>query len=286
MESVIGTVVDSLMLSAIYILISLGFALVLSIIGILNFAHGALYMVGGYTCYWFSTQCGLNPWLSMLLSAAILSLVGLFLERFSFRPLGSDPNRTIIMALAVALILETTMNILAGGVTRTTPPFVTGVLRSGDISLPFERLVAMIVGGVLLLFLTLFISKTKPGQQMLAVSQDPEGALLQGIRIHRISALAVAMSCALAAVAGSFMGAIFDLKPFMGTPMLVKGIQVVVLSGVGTIGGILAGGLIIGVIDAVLPLFVGGAVTQAVGLGIIIVLLLLKPEGLFGREGA
>ncbi|MGB6065488.1 MAG: branched-chain amino acid ABC transporter permease [Desulfomonilaceae bacterium] len=286
MEGVIGTIVDALMLSSIYILVSVGFALVLSIIGILNFAHGALYMIGGYVCYWLSVQCGLNQWLSLLLSALALGLAGLFLERFCFRPLAGDPNRTIIMAIALILVLETTINVLAGGVTRTISPFVPGILKAGAISVSLERVATMIMGGGLLLGLTLFIEKTKTGQQMLAVSQDPEGAILQGIRIHRVSALAVAMSCALAAVAGSFMGAIFDLKPFMGGPMLVKAIQVVVLSGVGSIGGVLAGGLIIGTIDTVLPLFAGGAVTQAVGLGIIIVLLLLKPQGLFGREVA
>ncbi len=286
MEGLIGTIVDALMLSSIYILVSVGFALVLSIIGILNFAHGALYMIGGYVCYWLSVQCGLNQWLSLLLSALVLGLAGLFLERFCFRPFAGDPNRTIIMAIALILVLETTINVLAGGVTRTISPFVPGLLKAGAISVSLERVATMIMGGGLLLGLTLFIEKTKTGQQMLAVSQDPEGAILQGIRIHRVAALAVAMSCALAALAGSFMGAIFDLKPFMGGPMLVKAIQVVVLSGVGSIGGVLAGGLIIGTIDTVLPLFAGGAVTQAVGLGIIIVLLLLKPQGLFGREVA
>jgi branched-chain amino acid transport system permease protein len=218
------------------------------------------------------------------LTAIILGIVGLFLEKFCFRPFVGDVNRTIIMAIALILILETTMNVLAGGITRTISPFVSGILKAGAISVSVERVTALVTGGVLLLVLTLFIGRTKAGQQMLAVSQDAEGATLQGIRIYRVSALAVAMSCALAAVAGSFMGAIFDLKPFMGGPMLVKAIQVVVLSGVGSIGGILAGGLIIGTIDAVLPLFAGGAVTQAVGLGIIIVILLIKPEGLFGRE--
>jgi branched-chain amino acid transport system permease protein len=284
MEAGIGAIVDALMLSSIYILVSLGFALVLSIIGILNFAHGALYMIGGYVCYYLSTQVGLNQWFSLLLTAIILGIVGLFLERFCFRPFVGDANRTIIMAIALILILETTMNVLAGGVTRTISPFVPGILKAGTISVSVERVTALVTGGVLLFVLTLFIGRTKAGQQMLAVSQDAEGATLQGIRIYRVSALAVAMSCALAAVAGSFMGAIFDLKPFMGGPMLVKAIQVVVLSGVGSIGGILAGGLIIGTIDAVLPLFAGGAVTQAVGLGIIIVILLIKPEGLFGRE--
>jgi branched-chain amino acid transport system permease protein len=286
MEGVVGAAVDALMLSAIYILVSLGFALVLSIIGILNFAHGALYMLGGYICYWLSTQAGVNQWVSVLLTAIILGLVGLFLEKFCFRPFSGDGNRTIIMAIAIILVLETTINILSGGIIRTLQPFVPGVLKAGAISVSAQRVATFIIDGVLLLVLTLFIGKTKTGQQMLAVSQDSEGAVLQGIRIYRVSALALAMSCALAGVAGSFMGAVFDLKPFMDGPMVVKAIEVVVLSGVGSIGGILVGGLIIGSVDAILPLFASGAVSQVVGLVIIIVLLLLRPQGLFGREVA
>lgn len=286
MEEVIGVVIDSLMLSSIYILVSLGFALVLSIINVLNFAHGALYMIGGYVCYCLAVQLGLNQWLSLVLAVIILGLVGLFLERFSFRPFVDDANRTVVMAVAIILILETTANVFFGSENRVIPSFAPGVLRIGAIHIAFERLVTFITCGVLLISLSLFVVKTKKGQQMLAVSQEREGAMLQGIRIHRISALAISASCALAAIAGSFMGAIFDLKPFMGGTMLIKAIEVVVLSGIGSIGGILVGGLIIGTIDTVLPIFAGGAVTQAVGVGIIIVLLLLKPQGLFGREVA
>jgi len=167
---------------------------------------------------------------------------------------------------------------------RSLPAFVPGIIKAGAISLSAERVVTFFIGGLLLLGLTWFIRKTKAGQQMLAVAQEPEGAALQGINIFRISAVACAMGCALAAVAGSLMGAIFELSPFMGDYMLVKAIQLVILSGIGSIGGVLAGGLIVGFIDAVLPLFASGALTQAVGLGIIIVLLVLRPQGLFGRE--
>lgn len=285
MEEIIGIIIDSLMLSSVYILVSLGFALVLSIINILNFAHGSLYMIGGYVCYCLSVQLGLNQWLAFVLTMIILGLAGLLLERFCFRPLVGDVNRTIIITIALGLIIETTANILFGNVNRSIPSFIPGVFTAGAISISLERLATFITCGVLLIILSLFV-KTKTGQQMLAVSQDREGAMLQGIRIHRISALAIAVSCALAAIAGSFMGAIFDLKPLMGGAMLIKAIEVVVLCGIGSIGGILVGGLIIGTIDTVLPIFAGGAVTQAAGLGIIIVILLLKPEGLFGREVA
>jgi branched-chain amino acid transport system permease protein len=284
MEAVVETVVNVLMLSSMYILVALGFALVLSIMGVLNFAHGALYMIGGYVCYQFATQFGINQWLSLVLAAVVLALFGLLLEKFCFRPFFGDINRTIIMSIVIALVLETTVNITVGDKVSSLPDFASGMLKAGPVLVSWERVVTMIVGGILLLFVTLFISRTKVGQQMLAVAQDPEGAILQGIRIHRVSALAIAMGCAMAAVAGSLMGAISTLKPFMGNHMLVKSIQVVILSGIGSIGGILAGGFIIGALDAILPLFTSGAVTQAVGLAVIVVLLLFRPQGLFGRE--
>jgi branched-chain amino acid transport system permease protein len=241
-------------------------------------------MVGGYICYQFAVEFGLNQWLSLLLSTLIMGAFGVLLERVCFRPFYGDMYRTIVMTIAIVLVLETTVNVLVGVHIRSLPAFVPGIIKAGAISLSAERLVTFFIGGVLLLGLTLFIKKAKAGQQMLAVSQEPEGAVLQGIDIFRISAVACAMGCALAAVAGSLMGAIFELSPFMGDYMLVKAIQLVILSGIGSIGGVLAGGLIVGSIDAVLPLFASGAVTQAVGLGIIIVLLLIRPRGLFGRE--
>jgi len=284
METAINAVIGALVLSSMYILVALGFALLLSVVGVLNFAHGAIYMVGGYICYQFAVEFGWNQWLSLLLSVIIMGAFGLFLEKFCFRPFFGDMYRTIVMTIAIILVLETTVNILVGVHIRSLPAFVPGILRAGAISLSVERLLTFIIGGLLLLALTWFIRKARIGQQMLAVAQDVEGAALQGIEIHRISAIACAMGCSLAAVAGSLMGAVFELSPFMGDYMLVKAIQLVILGGIGSIGGVLAGGLIVGSLDAVLPLFASGALTQAIGLGIIVVLLLLRPQGLFGRE--
>ena len=284
METAINAVIGALVLSSMYILVALGFALLLSVVGVLNFAHGAIYMVGGYICYQFAVEFGWNQWLSLLLSVIIMGAFGLFLEKFCFRPFFGDMYGTIVMSIAIILVLETTVNILVGVHIRSLPAFVPGILRAGAISLSVERLLTFIIGGLLLLALTWFIRKARIGQQMLAVAQDVEGAALQGIEIHRISAIACAMGCSLAAVAGSLMGAVFELSPFMGDYMLVKAIQLVILGGIGSIGGVLAGGLIVGSLDAVLPLFASGALTQAIGLGIIVVLLLLRPQGLFGRE--
>lgn len=278
------TVVNVLMLSSIYILVALGFALLLTVLGILNFTHAAIYMVGGYICYQLAVVVGINQWASLLISMIAVGLLGLFLERVFFRPFLKDINRIVVVTLALIIILQATINVTVGSYIRRIPSFVPGVLRFSGVSVSGDRLATFIIGGVLLLAVILFIRKTKTGLQMLAISQDSDGAALQGIRTHRIFAVTTAIGCALAAVAGSLMGAILSLSPFMGDIMLVKAIEIVILAGIGSIGGVLIGGLILGAIDAILPLFISGSATDLTGLCIIIILLLIRPQGLFGRE--
>ncbi len=283
-EIIAQTIVNVLMLSSIYILVALGFALLLNVLGILNFTHAAIYMVGGYICYELAVVVGLNQWVSLFVSMIIVGLLGLLLEKFFFRPFLKDMNRIVVITLALIVILEATINVTVGSYIRRIPTFVPGVLRSGGISVSGDRLATFFVGSILLLGTILFIRKTKTGLQMLAISQDLEGASLRGIRIQRIFAVTTAIGCALAAVAGSLMGAVLSLSPYMGDYMLVKAIEIVILAGIGSIGGVLAGGLILGAVDATLPLLISGSATDLIGLCIIIIILLFRPQGLFGHE--
>jgi branched-chain amino acid transport system permease protein len=279
------SIVNSLILSSMYIVVALGFALLLSIMGILNFAHGAIYMVGGYLCYQFTIEMGINQWLALLMTALIMGLFGLFLEKFFFRPFqGGDETRTIFVTLALIVILEGLTNVAMGGYKKSIPALVPDILQYGYISVSWQKVITFGIGVIALISLLLFIRKTKTGKQMLAISQDMVGAALQGIKIHRVSAFAVSISCALAAVAGSLLGSILSLSPYMGDTMLVKAIEIVVLGGIGSIGGVLVAGFILGSIDAALPVFISGHATDAIALGLIIIILLFRPRGLFGHE--
>jgi branched-chain amino acid transport system permease protein len=284
MNTVITCTVNGLVLSAIYILVALGFGLQLSIMGIFNFAHGAVYMIGAYVTYGLAVELGLNQWVSLVLSVILVGASGLFLERFCFRPFQTIPTRMIVMAIALIIILETTVEVTLGGVTRAIPAFIPGIFRVGIISIDGERLLTFAIGAVLLMALTFLIQKTKIGQQMLAVAQDAEGAALQGIDTHRISATATVIACGSAALAGSLMATIFSMNPFMGDNILLKAIQVVILSGIGSIGGILAGGLIMGMLNAFIPVFADASIGELITILIVILILLIRPKGLFGYE--
>jgi branched-chain amino acid transport system permease protein len=284
MEQVIATTTNVLILSSMYILVALGFAFLFNMLGILNFAHGAIYMVGGYIGWVFIMILGLNQWLALLLATLIIAAFGIFLEKYCFRPFVGDFNRTIMICVAITVVLQTTINIIAGSRTLALPAFAEGVFRSGPISVSYERIVTFAIGAGLLLLIVWFVNGTKWGQQMRAISQNMEGASLQGIDIHRISALACFIGCGLAAIAGCLIGAYLRLGPFMGDLMLIKVLILVILAGIGSISGIFVAGLILGALDSILPVVINTAASEAVAVAIVVVLLLIRPQGFFGRE--
>jgi branched-chain amino acid transport system permease protein len=284
MELAITTLVNWLAISSMYILVALGFAFLFSILGILNLAHGVIYMMGGYIAYQLAVLWGLNVWLAMLISVLGVGSFGLFLEKFCFRPFIGDMNRVVVICIAITVILQTSVNLAIGIYVQKVPAFAEGSLKLGMIMVSAERIVTFAIGGALLAVTMWFINKTKPGQQMLAIGQNRVGALLQGIPVNRVSAIACVIACSLAAVAGCLMAAYLNLNAFMGDYILLKALIIVILGGLGSIGGVFFSGLVLGAIDATVPVFISGAASEAISLGIIVVILLFRPQGFFGRE--
>jgi branched-chain amino acid transport system permease protein len=284
MELAVQTLTNVLILSAMYILAALGFAFLFNMLRILNFAHGAIYMIGGYIGYLFIVGMGFNQWIALLLTTLIVAAFGVFLEKFCFRPFVGDFNRTIMICIAIVVILQTAVNIMVGTKMMAIPTFIVGTLKAGPASVSYERIVTFAIGAVLLGVIIWFVNRTKWGQQMQAIAQDIEGASLQGINVHGISALAFALGCGIAAIAGCLMGAYLRLSPFMGDLMLIKVLILVMLAGIGSIGGILIAGLVLGSLNAVLPVLLSGAVSDAIIIATVVVLLLIRPQGFFGYE--
>jgi branched-chain amino acid transport system permease protein len=284
MELAVATVTNLLILASMYILVALGFAFLFNMLGILNFAHGVIYMLGGYIGLALISALGINQWAALIISAVIIGAFGIFLERFCFRPFIGNFNRIVMICVAVIVILQTSVNIIVGTQITSLPSFAEGVLRVGLASVSYERIVTFAIGALLLGAIMWFVNRTKWGQQMQAISQDMQGAFLQGINVHRISALASFIGCALAAIAGCLIGAYLSLGPFMGDFMLVKVLILAILSGVGSISGIFIAGLVLASLDSILPLLVSGAASDAIAVGIVVVLLLIRPQGFFGHE--
>jgi branched-chain amino acid transport system permease protein len=284
MELAFSALINALLISAMYIVVALGFAFLLNIMGFINFSHGVIYMIAGYICYQLAVVYTVNQWVSLMISVVVVGAFGIFLERYCFRYAVGNLDRMIIISIAIILILQNAVNITMGGYVRSLPSFAPGTLKIATFTFAMDKLLTFIIGGVLLAVLIWFTRRTKYGRQMQAVSQDLEGAALQGISVHRVSAIACAMACGMAAVAGCLMGALFNLSAFMGDSMLLKSLELTILGGIGSIGGLFFAGLLIGSIDAVVPLFSSGAMGQVISLVIIIVILLFRPQGFFGRE--
>ena len=278
------SILNGLALSGIYILIALGLALVLSIMGIVQVSHGEIYMIGAYSVFYIVAVLGGNFFLALVLSTLFVGGLGIVLERFCFRPFRGRPDRAFTISIALILILQNVVLSLAGGNPRTYSSPFTGVLHIFSITISWKRLIIVLVGLGLLVALFLFIKMTKTGQAMLAISQEREGAALQGMNIDRISAVAMFLGCGLAAIAGALIGALFSITPTMGSFALMKGIAVIILGGLGRISGAAVGGLILGLIDGIVPALTTSHIAGLIGFGAIILILLFRPQGIMGHE--
>ncbi|HUJ69854.1 MAG TPA: branched-chain amino acid ABC transporter permease [Syntrophorhabdales bacterium] len=268
----------------IYILVALGLTLLFSILGILNFAHGEIYMLGAYVVYYACVAAHINFFLSLLLSAFALGILGILLERFVFRRIRGDMEPAVLAAIGLTVLLQTVAVIAFGTYLKYIPSIFPGILKLGGLRLSKDRLLVMGIALVFTTALLLVINKTKIGKAMLAISHDAEAAALQGINVNRISALTMGIGCALAAVAGGLMGSLLQLAPYMGTFAMTKGIAVIILGGIGSVPGAVIGGFILGLVDGLAPLFTSGTIAAIIGFSVIVLILLIKPKGLLGHD--
>lgn len=278
------SILNGLAAGWIYVLVAVGLTLVFGIMNIVQFAHGEIYMLGAYCSYFLIKVYGFSFWEALPLAALLVGLLGIVLERFFFRPFRGRFEPSIIVAVGLMLLLQTTAVVGFGTDTKSMGGIIPGVLTVSGITLSWDRLLAIVVGIILVAALFLLIQKTKVGQAMVAVSQDPDAAALHGIDVNRISTVAMVIGCALAAIAGALMGSIFSTSPFMGTSAITKGIAVIILGGLGSITGAVAGGLILGLIDGLIPPLLSPTMAGIFGFGVIIIVLLFRPRGLFGHE--
>jgi len=276
--------INGVTLGWIYILLALGLTLIMSLMNIMQFAHGEIYMVGAYIAYFLAVKVGINIFLSMLISMAATAILGLLLERLVFRPLLDNPLPSICAATGLMLVLQTLVILTSGLAVKHFPNLWPGVVKLGGWIVPRDRLLAVAISLALTLFLYLLLKRTKYGQAIVASAQSRKGAVLQGIDPNRMSALVMAIGSAFAAVGGVLAGGIFMLSPYMGTAALVKGILIIVLGGMGSLLGVVVGGIILGLNDSLVQLALGPAPSVIVPLLVIIVILVIRPQGLFGHE--
>jgi branched-chain amino acid transport system permease protein len=277
---------NGIMLGINYALIALGLTLIFGILGIVNFTHGEMYMLGGYVAYYFFGHCELNFVLTLIISATMVGILGVILEKAIFRPLAARPKielTSLIAALGLAWVFQMLSVIAFGDLDKHVPSAFKGILRMGGVVITVERLATILIGICLVVILNLFLLKTKTGMAIRAVAQDKEAAALQGISVDRITALAFGIGCGLAATAGALVSPIFGISPSMGSEVILKAFLVVILGGMGSIPGAMLGGLVLGFVESFGCLFFSVPTVMVLTFIIIILILIARPQGLLGH---
>jgi branched-chain amino acid transport system permease protein len=283
-QDVVQCIMNGLCMGGTYILIGLGLTLILSIMNILQFAHGEIYMLGAFTVYFLCVLNGVNLYVSVLISMFTTAVVGLIIERVLLRPMKGVFMSYVCVTTGLSLILQTVVVLSFSKGTKQLPSLWPGTFNVSGMFISKERVVAIVIALCLTFALYLFIKRTKYGLAMIASAQNREGALMQGINPNVMSAMVVAIGSGLAAVGGALGGSIFNLDPYMGGLAFMKGITLIVIGGLGSIPGAVVGGLILGVCESVLALFFGSQMGIIFPLILVIAFLIFRPKGLFGHD--
>ena len=250
----ITNLINGVSLGSIYAVIALGYTMVYGIAKMLNFAHGDVIMVGAYIVFALTSYAGVNPYLALVISMAACTLLGMAIERFAYKPLrGASPLAVLITAIGVSYFLQNMALLIFGSQAKSFTSIVNLpalTLAGGKITISAETIVTIIVSLIIMVSLTLFVNKTKPGRAMLAVSEDKGAAQLMGVNVNATISLTFAIGSGLAAVAGVLLCSAYPtLSSQTGAMPGIKAFVAAVLGGIGSIPGAVIGGVLIGVIE-------------------------------------
>ena len=282
--------VNGISLGSIYALIALGYTMVYGIAKMLNFAHGDVIMIGGFVTYTMFTVLGMNPILAVIIAVIICTGLGVLIERIAYKPLrkAASPLAVLITAIGVSYFLQNAAMLIFGADSKTFTSVIDMEpmkLADEQITITGEAVVTIIACLIIMLCLVLFINKTKAGQAMLAVSEDKGAAQLMGINVNGTIALTFAIGSALAAIAGVLLCSAYpSLSPYTGSMPGIKAFVAAVFGGIGSIPGALIGGLLLGIIETFGKAYISSQMADAIVFGVLIVVLLVKPTGLLGKN--
>ena len=286
----LNNLISGLSLGSVYAIIALGYTMVYGISKMLNFAHGDVIMVGGYVSFIMSMYVGLNNWLALAVAMAACTLLGIVIERLAYRPLrGTGSLAVLITAIGVSYFLQNAALLIWGANPRVFPSLLSGVepihAAGGQLTITAESILTIAANIVIMICLTLFVSKTKAGKAMRAVSEDNGAAQLMGINVNQSISLTFAIGSGLAAVAGVLMCSAYPvLMPTTGAMPGIKAFTAAVFGGIGSIPGAMIGGLILGIIEILARAYISTELSDAIVFACLIIVLLVKPTGLLGKK--
>ena len=287
MDQIINVLVFGILLGGIYGLVSIGLNLIFGVVRIVNFAQGELVMFGMYGSYYAYAQFGINPYLSVLVVAPLVGLLGMAIQRLVIHPLRDESNMQIFATFGLLIMFQNIMLAVSRGEAYSIGGQVgSTVLTVGDLKISVVRLVTFVAVTLITIGLHLFLSRTMAGKSIRAVTQDKRAARAMGINVERTFLITFGLGAALAGMAGAMLTPIYSITPAVGGNFILAAFAVVVLGGLGSVWGAYIGGLIVGVVEAFAGYYIDPALKNAIWFIIFIVVLIVRPAGLFGQVGA
>ena len=281
--------INGISIGAVYAIIALGYTMVYGIAKMLNFAHGDVIMVGAYISFCVTNYLGMPVVLSILASVAVCTVLGVIIEALAYKPLRGTPSLAVLItAIGVSYFLQNAAQLIWG----SAPKNFTSIVKTAPISLFDGRLVitgevivTVLVSALVMAALTLFTGKTRTGKAMRAVSEDRDAAQLMGINVNQTISATFAIGSALAAVAGVLLcSTVPTLSPTTGSMPGIRAFTAAVFGGIGSIPGAMLGGILLGVIETLSKAYLPNQFSDAIVFGVLILVLLVKPSGLLGRQ--
>ena len=287
MDQILNVLVFGLLLGGIYGLVSIGLNLIFGVVRIVNFAQGELVMFGMYGCYYAYAFLGINPYLSVLVVAPLVGLLGVAIQRLVIQPLHNESNMQIFATFGLLMLFQNIMLAVSHGEAFSIGGQVgADVLTVGDLRISVVRLVTLVATTLITIGLHLFLSRTIAGKSIRAVTQDKRAARVMGINVERTFLFTFGIGAALAGMAGALLTPIYSITPGVGGNFIMAAFAVVVLGGLGSVWGAYIGGLIVGVVEAFAGYYIDPALKNAIWFVIFLVVLIVRPSGLFGQVGA
>ena len=281
--------INGLNLGSIYALMALGYTMVYGIAKMLNFAHGDIIMVGGFVIFTIVSTLGLPPMVGVLAAVIACTVLGVVIERVAYKPLrGASSLAVLITAIGVSYLLQNLALLIFGADAKSfvaviKVPSIT--LFDGELTIKGITIVTILACIIIMVGLSLFVKKTKPGRAMQAVSEDRDAAQLMGVNVNATISLTFAIGSGLAAIAGLLLCQTYPtLTPYTGAMPGIKAFVAAVFGGIGSIPGAMVGGILLGIIEIFGKAYISSQVADAIVFAVLIVVLLVKPTGLFGKN--
>lgn len=276
--------VNGLLLSGIYGLVAAGLTLIYGVLEIVNFAHGEFYMLGAYFTFIASAWLDLPYYISVALAVALSTFIALIVERGAIRPIVERSFESkVLSTFAISMILANTALLLFTATPRTVKTGLAGTIEIAGVFFSVERVLALLTGYLAFLALHLFLQKTRIGKAIRAVAQNRDACYVVGIDLNKMARITFGLGIGLAGLAGALIAPIFSIEPSMGQAIVLKAFAIVIVGGFGSVKGAALAALIIGLGESLVGGYVSATLKDGLAFLIIILVLILRPQGIFGR---